>query len=183
LSQSPEWCGRVQREADREFDDASDGLADRLIETRAVIDEVNRRYPPIISRVAIGRDDLAGESIKPGTMIVIAPHVIHRHRALWKKADSFDPSRFLGKARQSIDRLVLSGLVRGFALGRRLQFRKHQSLSPRSCAISPLKRYRVAPRGPAKDYAAAERWVTNDRETSLNWLTPVDTGQRLAISN
>jgi cytochrome P450 len=42
-----------------------------------VIDETNRLYPPItaMSRTAIGSDELAGEPIKPGTMIVIAPYV------------------------------------------------------------------------------------------------------------
>ena len=47
LSQSGEWRERVQAEADREFGGVLDGLADRLIETRAVIDEANRLYPPI----------------------------------------------------------------------------------------------------------------------------------------
>jgi cytochrome P450 len=108
LSQSPEWRERIQCEADREFAGAPDGLADRLIETRAVIDEANRLYPPItaISRVAIGPDDLAGEPIKPGTMVVIAPYVVHRHRALWKKPNNFDPNRFLGDAREMIDRFA-----------------------------------------------------------------------------
>ena len=108
LSQSGEWRERVQAEADREFGGAPDGLADRIVETRAVIDEANRLYPPItaISRVALGRDELAGEPIKPGTMIVIAPYVLHRHRALWKKPDNFNPNRFLGDARETIDRFA-----------------------------------------------------------------------------
>jgi cytochrome P450 len=108
LSQSGEWRERVQAEADREFGGAPDGLADRIVETRAVVDEANRLYPPItaISRVALGRDELAGEPIKPGTMIVIAPYVLHRHRALWKKPDNFNPNRFLGDARETIDRFA-----------------------------------------------------------------------------
>jgi cytochrome P450 len=108
LSQSGEWRERVQAEVDREFGGAPDGLADRIVETRAVIDEANRLYPPItaISRVALGRDELAGEPIKPGTMIVIAPYVLHRHRALWKKPDNFNPNRFLGDARETIDRFA-----------------------------------------------------------------------------
>lgn len=106
LSQAREWRERVLAEADREFDGAIDGLADRLIVTRAVIDETNRLYPPItaISRMALGTDELAGEHIKPGTMIVIAPYVLHRHRALWTKPNSFDPNRFYGDARETIDR-------------------------------------------------------------------------------
>ena len=108
LSQSREWRERVQAEADRELNGPLDGLPDRLTVTRAVIDEANRLYPPItaISRMALGFDELAGESIKPGTMIVIAPYVLHRHLALWAKPNSFDPSRFLGGEREKIDRFA-----------------------------------------------------------------------------
>jgi cytochrome P450 len=108
LSQSREWRQRVQFEADRELDGPIEDLADRLVETRAVIDETNRLYPPItaISRVAIDADELAGETIKPGTMVVIAPYVIHRHRALWDKPDRFNPNRFLGNEREMIDRFA-----------------------------------------------------------------------------
>jgi cytochrome P450 len=104
LSQSHKWRERVQAEADREFDGNLDGLGDRLTITRAVIDETNRLYPPItaISRTAVGSDELAGEPIKPGTMIVIAPYVLHRHRALWTKPNNFDPSRFLGDEREKL---------------------------------------------------------------------------------
>jgi len=106
LSQSPEWRSRLEHEVRREFAGDVNGLADRLVETRAVIDEAVRLYPPIaaISRVAIGTDDLAGELIKRGSMVVIAPYVLHRHRLHWRDPDCFDPSRFLGKARAGIDR-------------------------------------------------------------------------------
>src|SRR5262249_39825284 len=39
LSQSPEWQARVRVEAARELDRDANGLTDRLVETRAVIDE------------------------------------------------------------------------------------------------------------------------------------------------
>ena len=39
-------------------------------------------------------------------MIVIAPYVLHRHRALWTRPNAFDPNRFFGKARESIDRFA-----------------------------------------------------------------------------
>jgi cytochrome P450 len=108
LSQSDEWRERVQTEADQKLDDTSQGLSDSLDETRAVIDEANRLYPPItaISRVAIGRDELSGQTIKPGTMVVIAPYVLHRHRTLWDKPSRFDPNRFLGGRREAIDRFA-----------------------------------------------------------------------------
>lgn len=108
LSQSQEWCERVREEADRELDGDASSLADRLTETRAVIDEANRLYPPIaaISRSALRRDELASQTIQKGTMVVIAPYVLHRHRALWREPDRFDPNRFLGAAAQKIDRFA-----------------------------------------------------------------------------
>jgi cytochrome P450 len=39
-------------------------------------------------------------------MIVVASYVLHRHRALWRAPGSFDPNRFLGDARNSIDRFA-----------------------------------------------------------------------------
>jgi cytochrome P450 len=108
LSQSPQWRERVSAEADRRLDGDFDDVADSLVETRAVIDEANRLYPPIaaISRAALGADEIAGQRIKRGTMIVIAPYVLHRHRALWTNPDSFDPNRFIGTARELIDRFA-----------------------------------------------------------------------------
>jgi cytochrome P450 len=106
LSQSPEWRARVEAEAARELGGPIAGLADRLVETRAVIDEAVRLYPPIaaISRLAKGPDELAGESVKRGTMVVIATYVLHRHQLYWRDPNTFDPNRFLGKAKHDIDR-------------------------------------------------------------------------------
>ncbi len=108
LSQSPEWRARIAAEAAREIGGPTAGLADRLVETRAVIDEAVRLYPPIaaISRVADGPDELAGEDVKRGTMVVIATYVLHRHQLYWRDPNAFDPSRFLGNAKNEIDRYV-----------------------------------------------------------------------------
>ncbi|MGA9197418.1 MAG: cytochrome P450 [Pseudolabrys sp.] len=139
LSQSGEWRERVQAEADREFGGAPDGLADRIVETRAVVDEANRLYPPItaISRVALGRDELAGEPIKPGTMIVIAPYVLHRHRALWKKPDNFNPNRFLGDAHETIDRFAYLP----FGVGPRICIGATFALQEASIVIGTIMRH------------------------------------------
>ena len=106
LSQSREWRERVEAEADRELTGAAPGIADRLVEARAVIEETMRLYPPIaaISRVALDADDLNGEAVRPGSLIVISPYVLHRHRLLWDRPDAFDPRRFLGNARAGVDR-------------------------------------------------------------------------------
>jgi cytochrome P450 len=102
LTQSEDWRDRVAEEAARE----ADGPVDRLVVTRAVIEEAIRLYPPIaaISRTAIDADELAGVQIKRGSMVVIAPYVLHRHRQLWCDPDHFDPGRFIGQARNRIDR-------------------------------------------------------------------------------
>jgi cytochrome P450 len=108
ISQSPEWRDRLEAEADREFGQAASGLAERLVETRAVIEEAIRLYPPIaaVSRVALGCDELNGEPVKQGSLIVMSPYVLHRHRLLWDRPDAFDPRRFLGDARSTIDRFA-----------------------------------------------------------------------------
>jgi cytochrome P450 len=108
LSQSPEWRDRVSAEAQREFEGDTHSLAERLVETRAVIDEANRLYPPIaaISRTARGTDMLAGHFIRKGTMVVISPYVLHRHRELWSDPDCFDPTRFLCEATRPVDRFA-----------------------------------------------------------------------------
>jgi cytochrome P450 len=108
LSQSREWRERVEAELDRELTGPIPGIADRLVETRAVIEEAIRLYPPIaaISRVALGDDDLNGERVRPGSLIVISPYVLHRHRLLWDSPNAFDPKRFLGSARANIDRFA-----------------------------------------------------------------------------
>lgn len=96
----------MRREAEREINGSAADLADRLTDTRAVIEEAARLYPPIaaISRVAIDADELGGEAIAAGTLVVISPYVLHRHRLLWDNPDLFDPGRFLGNKRSLIER-------------------------------------------------------------------------------
>ena len=108
LSQAPEWRSRVAEEGERELSDPGDDLADRLIVTKAVIEEALRLYPPIaaLSRAAVDADVLGEMAVKPGSLIVIAPYVLHRHRALWSRPDAFDPSRFLPEARSGIPRFA-----------------------------------------------------------------------------
>ena len=146
LSQSPEWCERVQAEADRELGGDLEGLAERLVETRAVIDEANRLYPPIttISRSALAADELAGQPIKRGTIIAIAPYVVHRHRALWDDPDGFDPYRFLPGAREKIDRFAYLP----FGVGPRICIGQAMALQEASIVVATIMRHftlRLAP--------------------------------------
>jgi cytochrome P450 len=72
------------------------GTIPDLPRTRAVVAETLRLYPPAftLARAAIGADTAGGMAIAPGTLILIAPWVLHRHRSLWSNPEAFDPDRF-----------------------------------------------------------------------------------------
>jgi len=109
LSQSPEWRERVEQEIDANFQDHGDGdPTEALPVTRAVFDEALRLYPPaaVLSREAIAEDWLVGTRIPAGTIVSVSPYLLHRHRRLWREPDVFDPARFLGNAREAIDRFA-----------------------------------------------------------------------------
>jgi cytochrome P450 len=91
--------------ADLDHDPAA-ALA-RLPITRAHVDEALRLYPPafLLTREALAADEVAGRPVAAGTVVVISPWVLHRHRRLWTAPDVFDPSRFLPGA-PPIDRFA-----------------------------------------------------------------------------
>jgi cytochrome P450 len=72
--------------------------------TRNVFREVLRLYPPVsfITRVATADDVLGSETIRAGSMIVISPWLIHRHRSFWKEPELFQPGRFSPAREKSI---------------------------------------------------------------------------------
>jgi cytochrome P450 len=108
LSQSPYWRDRVREEADRELNRRSAGLVDRLVMTKAVVEEALRLYPPIaaLSRTPEKPDQFGGVEVHPGSLIVIAPYVLHRHCKLWDRPDCFDPTRFLAPTKGEIPRFA-----------------------------------------------------------------------------
>jgi cytochrome P450 len=69
----------------------------RLRYTRNVAEETMRLYPPVwvLSRTAIGDDEMGGFKIPAGSEILIFPYVTHRHPKWWTEPDKFDPERFL----------------------------------------------------------------------------------------
>jgi cytochrome P450 len=99
LSGAPDEQQRVADEAlsvEITPDNAMDVMP-RLVRTRAVISEALRLYPPAfaIAREAIAADRAGAIEIPRGTVLLIAPWVLHRHRRLWRDPDAFDPTRFL----------------------------------------------------------------------------------------
>ena len=110
LSQDRRARDRVEREVDAVLADGplrAESL-DRLIFTRAVIEEAMRLYPPVpfMSRAALADDRVGSIKIPKGSLVTIAPYVLHRHQSLWDEPDAFMPERFLPENRGRIDRFA-----------------------------------------------------------------------------
>ena len=71
-----------------------------LVYSKAVVNEALRLFPPVFTlvRQAIASDRAGDVDLRAGSLIMIAPWVLHRHHALWTDPDAFDPSRFMPDA-------------------------------------------------------------------------------------
>ena len=81
---------------------------ERLPFTRAAIEEAMRLFPPVpfLSRQAV-RDDRFGRIKVPrGSLVMVAPWVLHRHQRLWEDPEAFVPERFLPEHRDAIPRFA-----------------------------------------------------------------------------
>jgi cytochrome P450 len=87
------------RDVDLSPDNAAEALT-KLPYTKAVVNESLRLYPPAftLSRIAAGPDQLGDVAVPRGSLIMISPWVLQRHRQLWNDPDAFNPARFLGDA-------------------------------------------------------------------------------------
>ncbi len=106
LAKHPEVRAKVEAEA-READlNALADWPDKLVWTRAVIEEAMRLYPPAstLSRQTIAEDRIGDVVIPKGALVIVSPYIVHRHKKLWESPDYFMPERFLPGARESIDR-------------------------------------------------------------------------------
>lgn len=110
LSLDADWRARVEAEVDAVTRSGVMEGVDlrRLVLLRAHLDEAMRLYPPvaIITRRALDNHWLVSRWIVRGTTMVVAPWIIHRHRALWDAPDEFRPERFLPHARKAIPRFA-----------------------------------------------------------------------------
>lgn len=101
LAREPDWQERLAAEAmAQDLSPAGVGAAvSALTRSRAVVDEAMRLFPPayLIVRQAIGADRWDDLAVAPGTVILISPWVLHRHRRLWREPDAFASERFLDR--------------------------------------------------------------------------------------
>jgi len=99
LAQAPEeqdWLAEEAAKATIEPETAYTTTG-KLERTRAVVNEALRLFPPVFTlvREAIAADRIGELDLKPRTIIMIAPWVLHRHQALWQDPEIFRPARFM----------------------------------------------------------------------------------------
>jgi cytochrome P450 len=108
LSQAPDVEARMHAEIDAVLCGRPPALADvpRLVFTRAVFEESLRLYPPIpiLPREALQDECYQGQVIPKGSLLIVVPWLLHRHRKLWDKPDHFIPDRFLPENAKTISK-------------------------------------------------------------------------------
>jgi cytochrome P450 len=110
LSEYPWAFDRMAQEVDAVLAGRAPTLDDieQLNVVRMTLEEAMRLYPPVpfLSREAAGPDRIDGVEIAPGTLVIVAPWLVHRHRLLWREPDLFEPERFAPERRAKIPRFA-----------------------------------------------------------------------------
>ena len=99
LSQSPDVEAKLHAELDEVLGDRLPDFSDvaKLPYTRAIFDETIRLYPPvpILSRQASEDDTIRRQHVPKGSLMLVVPWLLHRHKNLWDQPDTFIPERFM----------------------------------------------------------------------------------------
>lgn len=99
LSQNPDARRRLHTEVDEVLNGRVPVFADadRLVWTRAVVQEAMRIYPPLWNVLRRARDDdvIGGVRIPAGATVIVLIYMTHRDPTAWPDAERFDPGRFL----------------------------------------------------------------------------------------
>jgi cytochrome P450 len=108
LARAPVWQERLRAEVEEVAGSGAVGAAhlDRLVLTRAVLEEAMRLYPPapVMTRHAAADVDLGGVAVPADALVIIPVFAVHRHKKLWDDPDRFDPGRFLPERRARLAR-------------------------------------------------------------------------------
>jgi cytochrome P450 len=99
LSQVPEVENRLHAELAEVLGGRAPTLEDvpKLAYTRAVFEETLRLYPPVplLARQAKRAETIRDRSVPAGSLVMVVPWLLHRHRKFWGKPDHYIPERFL----------------------------------------------------------------------------------------
>jgi cytochrome P450 len=113
----------------------------KLVYTRAILEETMRLYPPVplLSRQAKNEDILRNKTIPAGSIMIVSPWLIHRHKRYWDKPDHFIPERFMPGAKKPIKFTYLP-----FSLGPRVCIGKSFGLTESIlCTAILAQKYRL----------------------------------------
>lgn len=98
LASNESWQRRIREEtaAWTQAPPSLQDIRDQLPALWGFLLETLRLYPPVWSLGRMAQSDvgLVGEMIPAGTTVLISPWLQHRHPAIWRRADEFDPSRY-----------------------------------------------------------------------------------------
>ncbi len=144
ISQSPDVEKKLHDELDRVLDGRTPEMEDidNLEYTRAILDETMRLYPPvpILSRQALKEDKIRGKKIPAGSLMLIVPWLIQRHKKFWTDPDSFIPERFMPGAKKPIKFTYIP-----FSAGPRVCIGKNFGITESVLAIAILaQRFRLS---------------------------------------
>jgi cytochrome P450 len=99
LSQMPQVEERLHGELDTVLGARLPTLDDvpKLVYTRAVFEETIRLYPPVpmLGREALREEKIRNRPVPRGSLLIVVPWLLHRHRKFWDRPDHFVPERFL----------------------------------------------------------------------------------------
>jgi cytochrome P450 len=99
LSQAPAVEERLHEELAKVLGGRLPSLDDipELPYTRAIFEETVRLYPPVplLARQALCEETIRGRSVPAGSLVIVVPWLLHRHRKFWGKPDHYIPERFM----------------------------------------------------------------------------------------
>ena len=99
LSQAPKVEDRLHAELAGVLEGRPPTLDDvpQLSYTRAIFEETIRLYPPVplLARQALRDETIRGRAVPAGSLVLVVPWLLHRHRKFWGKPDHYIPERFL----------------------------------------------------------------------------------------
>jgi cytochrome P450 len=161
LSQDPRSAGRLAAELDTVLRGRAATLADlpQMPFARAVVEETMRLYPPVplLSREAVAPGRIAGREVRKGSIVLVAPWILHRRPQLWREPDAFIPDRFLPGAPRpsrhayipfSVGPRVCTGQHLGLAEAVICLATLFQAVEPRllpGTAVTPVSRLTLRP--------------------------------------
>lgn len=149
LAQHPEKQERLRTELLEVLGDGEPNFTNlpQLVYTTQVIEEAMRLYPPawVTDRQAIADDEVNGQVIPAGTMVVLMIYALHRDPAFWDAPDSFMPERFAPESRKEIN---ANYSYLPFGAGPRLCIGNSFAIMEMQLVIAHyLRKYRVEPGG------------------------------------